>query len=1592
MATRRQMRVSTLAGELSVSDREVIQVAAQHGMALAFFSRLDESQAALIRTLFGADPADDPWDEVSESLESHGHDLRTTAARPRRGAWSVVDHSDASFWEADDEPPIDAHDEIPAEGPASTGHLIIDTPDNHLDNLRRDIARLRERFGDGFLPNADPDDDLLDEVLEIFFPVGLTQQVLIANTSNKLGGYHLSVRVHPPTPRLLEALPAGVSLCFQGFGGSESRPSNRLTLRRIVPISDSDARPFERGLEVVSFRASSARHMYSDRSAALTPYFLATLPAISLQTREKLQDWLGYLSWKERMVRARLVGVRYVARQVESNGGIRFVGVAESQKRLDEAVGRAGRDGLEAFGTGYSNDDWLFDHNDRHRGRGRELGDHKRSSTRLTADDLDLVPDTPWDAPAVQGLRFEPTDDALDALDNAGDDDEARHKVLDAILASIPEEGWLATSAIGDMALIRRQRDSLREFEEQGGYAPFLSSYIFDISLARPATRVEDIEVWLRDDLNENQKSAVAAMLQVPDVGLLQGPPGTGKTTVIAEAAFQFARRGQRVLIVSQANLAVDNALQRLADNPEIRAIRLGKPAKVSNDLPFHQDNVLGWFYTTVAGACRSRTLDLWAKGDREIQDMRQWLDRARLLSGDVAKLTEELKLRDLQEARVNSKLRQQEEVLEAARAVDQQAERLRGYLQWHDGGQWPEPWMPGELLDLFEQEVVRPLRRFETLGVEPASAWDGCVSGSEERRTGAMLQVIEDWKHLQGATPQIEDDLRLLASGEGEDITDSRVERQLRALALEKQVVIQKLATDSSVLGRFQEISVEERSLRAASGGLDEGRYRRLFSGRRDSAQAIDDLVGQAATRNKASDLLGVFVVCMTDIAPQVAAGLDRVRGAVNAYLKRSTVKPDERSVATLRSELRSHRVRTAEVEDQRRALFERVRTLVAATPPAALEGPQVNPEQSLDAPIRTVQERLAEAERAEVSRRAERALLEPLLKDWVGRLEDPETARFDAELVLEDYIAGCNVVGVTCTERNDTLTRAGQPYFDVVIIDEVSKATPCEMMMPLMLGRRAMLVGDHRQLPPLFKERTDASWEETLNAAEEQGEDAGELTQANFDRYKHMVTASLFKEHFEKADASIKTSLWTQYRMHPQIMSVINHFYDQRLVCGLDDPDGDVADSDPRGHRRHGLTLAGTDDIAYLTPDRHVLWIDSSSDASNQPFFETQSGTSKENALEAALVAQILADLDRGLQKQGYGGKRRKEVGVISFYGRQVGAIRRAIERYKKHHHTDFPAIQTRISTVDRFQGQEQPIIIASLVRNTKSARVASSSHVAAFERINVAMSRAQELLVIVGAKQMFHGIEVRLPNLDRPGHVSRRVYRDIIDEINRDGGFQTAKRVLTKEQQQRLLGSDQPTDSRQPRDGKQWKRHRPTPGTFDFAAITVSQEFDGVVEGTQDYGAFINIGGTTGLLHRSRMNLGPAQSVGDSYRRGTSVRVRVVTVDVAGKKIGLALARPASAGKRKPPTRDGWEDAERRFPVGSVHDARVENIAAFGLFVRVDGGPVGLVHSSKRLRPSQPRAEQPGDRLRVQVETLDLEQLRLGLLEQPTTDGKG
>ena len=108
-------------------------------------------------------------------------------------------------------------------------------------------------------------------------------------------------------------------------------------------------------------------------------------------------------------------------------------------------------------------------------------------------------------------------------------------------------------SAVGEFSLIKRQRGQLKKLQEESGYAPFLSSYLFDINAANEPSQLVAIEEGDWSRTADDDERAAVSQISTPDLGLVQGPPGTGKTSMIAEATWQCVRQGKKVLLVSQA-------------------------------------------------------------------------------------------------------------------------------------------------------------------------------------------------------------------------------------------------------------------------------------------------------------------------------------------------------------------------------------------------------------------------------------------------------------------------------------------------------------------------------------------------------------------------------------------------------------------------------------------------------------------------------------------------------------------------------------------------------------------------------------------------------------------------------------------------------------------------------------------------------------------------------------------------------------------------------------------------------------------------------------------------------------------------------
>jgi superfamily I DNA/RNA helicase len=154
--------------------------------------------------------------------------------------------------------------------------------------------------------------------------------------------------------------------------------------------------------------------------------------------------------------------------------------------------------------------------------------------------------------------------------------------------ASIPHQGSL--QELPSHRVYRAQLEAVESLRQGRTANPHLLQVFVDKQL-RPYH--PDGRALPRDRLDPAQLTAFQRALTVPDMLLVLGPPGTGKTRTITEIAAASAARGERVLVTSHTNRAVDNVLERLPAH--VRSVRVGnEDAMTSHAREFMVENQIG--------------------------------------------------------------------------------------------------------------------------------------------------------------------------------------------------------------------------------------------------------------------------------------------------------------------------------------------------------------------------------------------------------------------------------------------------------------------------------------------------------------------------------------------------------------------------------------------------------------------------------------------------------------------------------------------------------------------------------------------------------------------------------------------------------------------------------------------------------------------------------------------------------------------------------------------------------------------------------------------------------------------------------------
>ena len=153
-----------------------------------------------------------------------------------------------------------------------------------------------------------------------------------------------------------------------------------------------------------------------------------------------------------------------------------------------------------------------------------------------------------------------------------------------------------------------------------------------------------------------------------------------------------------------------------------------------------------------------------------------------------------------------------------------------------------------------------------------------------------------------------------------------------------------------------------------------------------------------------------------------------------------------------------------------------------------------------------------------------------------------------------------------------------------------------------------------------------------------------------------------------------------------------------------------------------------------------------------------------------------------------------------------------------------------------------------------------------------------------------------------------------------------------------------------------------------------------YEGVVSGVMHFGLFVtvevpvegddNFGHVEGLVHISEISWEKVTHPKEFHKVGDRIKVRVLGVDEKTGKLNLSIKQLSD---------DPWKVIADKYQVGTTVEGTVSRVEPFGVFVNVEQGIDGLIHSSKL---EEGHSLKKGDQITVNVESVDPDQRRMSL----------
>jgi len=123
--------------------------------------------------------------------------------------------------------------------------------------------------------------------------------------------------------------------------------------------------------------------------------------------------------------------------------------------------------------------------------------------------------------------------------------------------------------------------------------------------------------------------------------------------------------------------------------------------------------------------------------------------------------------------------------------------------------------------------------------------------------------------------------------------------------------------------------------------------------------------------------------------------------------------------------------------------------------------------------------------------------------------------------------------------------------------------------------------------------------------------------------------------------------------------------------------------------------------------------------------------------------------------------------------------------------------------------------------------------------------------------------------------------------------------------------------------------------------WADIEEGKTYTGVVKSMTSYGAFVDLGGVDGMVHKTELSWRPIKSPADVLTVGQEITVFVKSFDAEKKRISLGY---------KTDDTNPWYLFTAQYAVGDVAAVKIVNMMPFGAFAEIMDGVDGLIHISQ------------------------------------------